>query len=151
MANIVKASMIHTEIISSLHSACFKEFWNEKSISEILNMAGVIGFIISTGNEKPEGFILLRAMADEAEIISIGVIPTARKKGLASALLKKSIESAAVRDATKIFIEVAENNKAAIAFYETFGFKIVGKRPGYYKRSIKKEDAIIYSFNITNR
>ena len=56
MANIVKASMIHTDIISSLHSACFKEFWNEKSISEILKMAGVIGFIISTGNEKPEGF-----------------------------------------------------------------------------------------------
>ena len=143
--------MVHSEIISSLHGACFKEIWNEKSISEILKMVGAIGFIISTEEERPEGFILLRVTADEAEIISIGVIPAARKKGLASRLLKKSIESAILNKTTKMFIEVAENNKAAISLYKTFGFRSIGKRPGYYKRSTKKLDAIIYSLNITDK
>ena len=54
-------------------------------------------------------------------------------------------------DVVKIFFEVAEDNKTAMAFYETFGFQIIGKRLGYYKRSSKKLDAIVYSLNILDK
>jgi [ribosomal protein S18]-alanine N-acetyltransferase len=145
---IVEASIVHAGIISVLHGACFEEIWNEKSISEMLNMPGMIGFLIETEEKIPQGFIMMRVAADEAEIISIGVIPAARKKGLASILLLKSIKRAAISNVAKIFFEVAEDNKAAIAFYKTFGSQIIGKRLGYYKRSSKKIDAIIYSLNI---
>jgi ribosomal-protein-alanine N-acetyltransferase len=114
-------------------------------------MVGTVGFLISTEEDRPEGFILLRVTADEAEIISIGVVPAARKKGLASRLLKKSIESASLRNAKKLFIEVAEDNKIAIAFYKTFGFRSIGKRPRYYERSSKNLDAILFSLNISDK
>ena len=148
---IVEASIVHAGIISVLHGACFEEIWNEKSINEMLNMPGMIGFLIETEEKIPQGFIMMRVAADEAEIISIGVIPAARKKGLASILLLKSIKRAAISNVAKIFFEVAEDNKAAIAFYKTFGSQIIGKRPGYYKRSSKKIDAIIYSLNIWDK
>ena len=150
-SEIVEASIVHGGIISVLHGACFEETWNEKAITEILNMPGIIGLLVGIKEEIPQGFILMRVAADEAEIISIGVIPAARKKGLASILLLESIKRAAMSDVVKIIFEVAEDNKAAIAFYETFGFQVIGKRPGYYKRSSKKLDAIVYSLNILDK
>jgi ribosomal-protein-alanine N-acetyltransferase len=150
-ANIIEASIIHARVISILHGACFEEGWNEKSISEVLNMAGTTGFIVGADAETPQGFILFRVAAGEAEIISIGVIPAARKNGLAKILLRASIEGAAMRDAAKMFLEVATNNTAARALYETAKFKIIGKRPGYYDRASEKLDAIIYSLNILDK
>jgi ribosomal-protein-alanine N-acetyltransferase len=148
---IVEASIVHAGVISVLHRACFEETWNEKSISKILNMAGTTGLLISADVETPQGFILFRVAADEAEIISIGVIPAACKNGLAGILLQASIEAAGKRDATKMFLEVAADNTAARTFYEKAGFKIAGKRPGYYVRASGKLHAIIYSLNITGK
>jgi len=37
---------------------------------------------------------------------------------------------------TKIFLEVAVDNKAAIDLYVAMGFNTVGVRPNYYKRNI---------------
>ena len=80
----IEASIVHGGIISVLHGACFERDWNEKAITEILNMSGMIGLLVGIEEGTPQGFILMRVAADEAEIISIGVIPAARKKGLAS-------------------------------------------------------------------
>ena len=150
-AKIVEASIVHAGVISVLHGACFEEIWNEKSISEVLNMAGMTGLLIGDSVEAPQGFILFRTAADEAEIISIGVIPAVRKNGLAKMLLRASIKGAARMGAAKISFEVAVDNIAARAFYKMAGFKIIGKRPGYYNRSSEKLDAIIYSLDISDK
>ena len=148
-AKIVEASIAHARVISVLHGACFEETWSEKSISEVLSMAGTTGLLIGADLETPQGFILFRVASDEAEIISIGVIPAARKNGLAKMLLRASIRGAVIRDAVKMFFEVAVDNVAARAFYETAGFEVIGKRSGYYDRPSKRVDAIIYSLNIS--
>ena len=150
-AKIVDVSIVHTRVISFLHGACFEETWNEKSISEILNMAGTTGFLVGADVETPQGFILFRVAADEAEIISIGVIPAVRKNGLAKMLLRASIKDAARKGAAKFFFEVAVDNIAARAFYKTAGFEIIGKRPRYYNRSSGRLDAIIYSLDISDK
>ena len=150
-AKVVEASIVHAGVISVLHGACFEEAWNEKSISEVLNMAGTTGLLVGAEMEKPLGFILFRVAADEAEVLSIGVIPAARKNGLASILLQASIKVAAKRGVAKMFFEVAADNTAARAFYESVGFEIIGKRPGYYNRSSEKLDAIIYSLDISDK
>ena len=150
-AKIIEASICHAEVIAVLHKACFREIWNERSIAEILKMAGAIGLLIGANKRGPQGFILLRVAAEEAEIISIGVAPEARKNGLASILLLESIKRAVMSNAIKMLFEVAEDNNAARAFYEKFGFQIIGRRPGYYRRSLKKQDALIYSLNISDK
>jgi len=150
-ARIIEVSIVHARVISVLHGACFEEAWNEKSICEVLNMAGTTGFIAGADVETPQGFILFRVAADEAEIISIGVIPAARKNGLAKILLRASIKGAAMRGAAKMFLEVATDNTAARALYETARFRIIGKRPGYYDRASGKLDAIVYSLNILDK
>ncbi|MEL6765718.1 MAG: GNAT family N-acetyltransferase [Pseudomonadota bacterium] len=77
---------------------------------------------------------VLRFAADEAEILTLGVVPEARRRGLGTALLAASIAIAEGCGAASIFLEVAEDNDAARALYAAAGFEEVGRRDGYYER-----------------
>ena len=148
MVKLIEAKLCHAEVISEIHSVCFEEAWNAEAIGKILEMAGAFGLLIQARSTRPQGFILLRVAADEAEIISIGIVPESRRNGLASNLLQEAIKRVVMRNAIKMLFEVAENNVAARAFYEKFGFQIIGRRSGYYRQSSKKLDAIVYGLNI---
>jgi [ribosomal protein S18]-alanine N-acetyltransferase len=147
-AVLVKADSAHSEVISSLHALCFKEAWNKKAITDILSMPGASGLIVTSDDDAPQGFVLMRLAADEAEIISIGVIRQARRSGLADLLLEAAIAQARKEGTTQMFLEVAEDNVAAMALYEKAGFSINGRRTGYYKRTGGNTDAIAYGLKI---
>lgn len=109
-----------------LHAQCFPHKpWSATDFTE-LKKSGCD--IVASDN----GFIVWRVVADEAELISIGVAPSARKTGIASAMLAIMTGDAKKRGAKKIFLEVAENNTAARNLYERDGYVIVGRRPKYY-------------------
>jgi [ribosomal protein S18]-alanine N-acetyltransferase len=146
--DITDVGIAHAEVISVLHGACFETPWDNRSISEILAMPGAGALIIGTG-DQPQGFALFRLAADEAEIISIGVSPKARRCGQAGRLLRAITGRASKQGAVKIFLEVGEDNLAARGLYEKGGFKIVGRRKGYYNHAAEKSDALIYALEIT--
>ena len=81
-----------------------------------------------------EGFVLARAVAGEAEILSIGVVPAHRRKGLGRRLLSTAAVEARRRGAARLFLEVASDNAPALALYRRAGFAKVGRRAGYYHR-----------------
>ncbi len=150
-AIIIDASSAYSSVISALHGTCFDESWNEKAIADTLSMPGAAGLIIGSDSETPQGFLLFRLAADEAEILSIGIIESARRTGLAGLLLRSALEHARQKGATRMFLEVAEDNAAAGAFYENAGFKMVGRRTAYYSRPKGKTDALIYKLEITRK
>ncbi len=78
------------------------------------------------------GFVVWRVVADEAEIITIGVHPDARRGGIAAAMLALVENDVKARGGKKIFLEVAENNAPARALYENNGYNRIGVRPKYY-------------------
>ncbi len=111
--------------LANLHKECFpNKPWGEQDFSD-LKKSGCE--IISSDN----GFIVWRVVSDEAEIITIGVSPSARGKGIADALLKL-MENDIKTPNTKIFLEVAATNTYAIKLYERNGFEKIGTRRGYY-------------------
>src|SRR5947209_197660 len=93
-----------------------------------LGLPGAFGFIDAAG-----GMVLARVAADEAEILTLAVLPDRRRRGLARALLERTMQAAARRGAGAMFLEVAEANRAARALYEGAGFVEVGRRRGYYR------------------
>lgn len=112
--------------LEKLHSVCFpNKPWSASDFAD-LKKSGCD--IIASQN----GFIVWRVVADEAEIITIGVHPDARRGGIASAMLTLIENDAKQRGAQKIFLEVAENNHPARAMYERNGFVQIGVRPKYY-------------------
>lgn len=112
--------------LENLHRLCFPHKpWSASDFAD-LKKSGCD--IIASQH----GFVVWRVVADEAEIITIGVHPDARKSGIASAMLTLVENDVMKRGGKKLFLEVAENNIAAIKLYTTNGFKQIGVRPKYY-------------------
>jgi ribosomal-protein-alanine N-acetyltransferase len=120
-------------LLAALHAASFppNQAWDEAAIALMLDLPGHFGLIAVNG-ATPEGFALGRVQAFEAEILTLAVLPEARRKGLGWALLDGLLTEAKRCGALEVFLEVAANNAPAKALYARAGAAEVGRRPRYY-------------------
>jgi ribosomal-protein-alanine N-acetyltransferase len=133
-------------VLAALHAACFTapwdRHWSLQSFAEILRMPGAGARIAALGAE-PVGFAVARIAADEAELLLIGILPQRRRAGIARALLGHLLEELRAAAVTRLVLEVAAINAAALAFYAEAGFREVGRRPGYYRGETPVDAAIL--------
>lgn len=115
--------------LAALHARAFEAPWSEAEFSTILSQSGVMAI------RHAAGFLLLRVVADEAEILTLAVDPEARRRGIARALVAEAALAATSTGAVRLFLEVAEDNAAARGLYRAAGFAQAGRRRGYYARS----------------
>lgn len=115
-----------TAPLAALHAACFERAWDAATLSRMLADRGTFAFV------HDDGFVLTRAAADEAEILTLAVRPEARGKGLGHALLQAAINQALALGAATMFLEVGADNPHALALYAGLGFAKVGARKAYY-------------------
>lgn len=112
--------------LANLHAKCFPHKpWTKMDFAD-LQKSGCE--IIASQN----GFIVYRAVADEAEIITIGVAPDARRGGIAAAMLGIIEGDLKKRGVKHIFLEVAADNAPARNLYQNNGYAEIGVRPKYY-------------------
>ena len=83
------------------------------------------------------------AAAGDAEILTVAVVPEARRKGVGAALITSAGVAALVRGAASMFLEVSETNDAARALYTKLGFAEAGRRRDYYATDDGWVDAIV--------
>jgi ribosomal-protein-alanine N-acetyltransferase len=76
--------------------------------------------------------VLARVAGDEAEILTLAVVPTLRRRGIGRCLLGRTIEHAACLGARALFLEVAADNAAARGLYAAHGLAEIGRRTEYY-------------------
>jgi ribosomal-protein-alanine N-acetyltransferase len=153
-------------LLAELHAACFDERWDAPALASLLAMPGALAFLASgplaageSGHppgeqpfgEQPLGFVLLRAIAGEAEIISIGVRPEARRAGIGRRLMDAALAAAAAGGAERLFLEVAADNWQALGLYLSYDFTEVGRRPNYYQRNDGGIMALVLSKPILTR
>ncbi|MDB5469943.1 MAG: rimI [Caulobacter sp.] len=115
--------------LAALHAQAFAHPWSAAEIAALLDTPGT--FVVAEDN----GFILARTLAGEAEIITLAVAPAARRRGLARRLVEAATVRAMALGAEALFLEVADDNVAALSLYRGLGFEIVGRRRGYYARN----------------
>jgi ribosomal-protein-alanine N-acetyltransferase len=118
------------ERMASLHAEAFELPWRADDFAGLFGAPGMIA--VAAGDL--DGFILLRAVADEAEILTLAVRPSARRRGLGLALVRAAEAAAAERGADALWLEVAADNAAALALYDKAAFDEAGRRRGYYRR-----------------
>ena len=112
--------------LAHLHKQCFPHKpWSAADFAD-LKKSGCE--IIASQN----GFVVYRQTLDEAEIITIGVAPDARRTGIAAAMLGIVEADLKKSGAKHIFLEVAADNAPARALYEQNGYVQIGVRPKYY-------------------
>jgi [ribosomal protein S18]-alanine N-acetyltransferase len=131
------------EPLAIMHSACFPDDpWEAAALARLIALTGSFGWL-AWEDENPAGFILVRDLGNECEILSLGVVPRCRRLGIAQDLLRAAIEETRRRARPSLVLEVATDNDAAGALYARFGFIVVGRRARYYKRPDGRADALI--------
>jgi ribosomal-protein-alanine N-acetyltransferase len=117
------------DALAALHGRCFTvpRPWKAQEFAGFL--ADPLAFLLVEGDA---GFLLGRAVAGEAELLTLAVAPEARRLGLGRKLVSRFLYQARLRGAESAFLEVAADNAAARALYKTSGFTEAGRRPGYY-------------------
>lgn len=123
---IIPAGLAYAPVLAALHAQAFpQEPWSADSFATLLAQPGVVALVDERG-----GFLVLRLVLDEAEILTLGV--TRKREGIATDLLKEGIELLRRRDVAIVHLEVAAPNVAARALYEKAGFTQSGLRRRYY-------------------
>lgn len=116
------------EAMAALHGRCFTtpRPWSAAEFAELLADRFCFALV------EPHGLLLGRAVAGEAELLTLAVAPEARCHGIAARLLAGFLTQAETRQAETAFLEVAADNTPAIALYQRGGFAPAGRRRGYY-------------------
>jgi ribosomal-protein-alanine N-acetyltransferase len=119
--------------MADIHERSFFRPWSAEEFEHMLSGREVVadGLFINHGKQLG-GFVMSRIAADEGEILTIALDPSVRNKGLSSLLLKEHLHVLQQRCVNKVFLEVDENNVAALALYRAVGFRENGRRSGYY-------------------
>jgi ribosomal-protein-alanine N-acetyltransferase len=130
--------------LADLHDKAFDRPWTAVEFDDLLKSPGVFAVLGEAGEPaEAKGFILCRAIAGEAEILTIAVDPAARRRGWGAALVAMAAGVAAETRAEAMFLEVATDNLPAIALYQSAGFVRVGIRKGYYSHPDGAKDALV--------
>ncbi len=127
--------------MAALHARAFERPWSAADIATLLQNPSAFALIASAGDAQ--GFVLAWAAAGDAELLTVAVVPEARRRGVGASLVSAAGVAALVRGAATMHLEVAEDNAAARALYAKLGYAEAGRRPGYYAATIGRVDAIV--------
>jgi len=70
--------------------------------------------------------------ATEADILTVGVVPDHRGKGIAKALMALITDWASAQGSTAMMLEVKIDNSEAIGLYESLGYSKLNVRKNYF-------------------
>ncbi|MGC6472693.1 MAG: ribosomal protein S18-alanine N-acetyltransferase [Parvibaculales bacterium] len=139
-------STVLIEELAALHQDGFERPWSPASLRQTLErpVARSWGAFAAGETVKPLGFLTCDWVAREAEILTFAVAPFMRRSGVGGALLGTMMAAAENTAMSRIFLEVAETNIAALRLYERAGFARTGRRTGYYAGT----DALLMEYSL---
>lgn len=128
--------MEHALALAGLHAANFARGWDVMEFQALLADRHVVADGLFRGRgAAPLGFALSRAVLDEAEVLTIAVARPQRGRGLGRHLLDAHLAELERRGVKAVFLEVEEDNVAALRLYRAAGFREAGRREAYYRKA----------------
>ena len=118
--------------VFEIENMSFSQSYGINMFQQLYEMG--IGFLVA----EEEGYVIGYVMfwikyENQGHIISIAVDKNYRRQGAGTQLLVKAISILSLLNIDAIYLEVNENNTAAVEFYKSFNFKIDRVVPGYYE------------------
>jgi ribosomal-protein-alanine N-acetyltransferase len=118
-----------------IERASFASPWTESNFLHELTDNPLAWNLVVRAGGQVAAFACAYVVADELMINDLAVDPAERRLGRGRELLRHLLDGAKVRGCRRATLEVRPSNAAARALYASFGFAIVGRRPGYYADS----------------
>ena len=129
------ATAADLDAVVELEQTCLgADAWSRGLVEQGIAAAlPTVSYLVAAVDGVVVGHAVASAAGDDAELQRIAVDPAHRRRGLAGELLAAVESRAAADGATRLLLEVREDNATAAAFYESRGFVEVGRRRGYYR------------------
>jgi ribosomal-protein-alanine N-acetyltransferase len=137
-----RLTSIDARDMAAIHAKSFERSWDPLEMAVHTQKDVCLGVDAEAGLA---GFIIISIAADQAEVLTIATAPNMRRTGLGKSLLAAAEAALKSHNAVELFLEVAEDNAAAIALYRSAGFTPIGRRPRYYRREAGRVAAISFS------
>lgn len=146
---VQRATPGDASLLAALHASCFAQAWDEAAMAQFIagpNTLCLLAAAVDKSGSAPAGLLIARKAADEAELLTLGIVPACRRQGLARALMRAAMHALRTSGATQLFLEVEDGNQAALRLYTSLGAVRVGERKGYYQHGA---DAAIFSLALS--
>jgi ribosomal-protein-alanine N-acetyltransferase len=130
--SIKKASIEDLATLVELDEEAFNNPYGEKNLAYELIENPVSNTLIYEVDHFAIGYIIFWITFDSATIVRIGVKPSERKCGIATALLKKAQKIMKREGVEFLTLEVRKSNETAISFYKKNGFIYIATKRAYY-------------------
>ena len=134
------------DFIKEIEDICFREeAWSLEALRSSLQREDIVYGLVHDEAGTPTGYFIAAVSFEEAELYRIAVIPEKRGMGYGKKLMDRFLKSCPQKT-ERVFLEVRESNVPAVRLYESFGFKVMGRRKKYYGN----EDALNYTLILNN-
>jgi [ribosomal protein S18]-alanine N-acetyltransferase len=123
----------------AIHADAFSRSWSADDFAALIADHTVFALALRRQSwlrrRRMIGFALLRAVAGEAEILTVAVAPAVRGRGLGRLLVEEALRRLYREGIAACFLEVDQANEPAMRLYRSLGFEVIGERKGYYQAS----------------
>jgi ribosomal-protein-alanine N-acetyltransferase len=127
--------------VLAIERASFSLPWSRGAFVYEMEQNQVARCLVMRDDGEVLAYICLWEVADELHVTNIAVRPSARRRGIARTLLAEVMNDARRRGVRIVVLEVRPSNSEARALYDSLGFRVVGRRRGYYYDT--GEDALV--------
>jgi ribosomal-protein-alanine N-acetyltransferase len=127
--------------VQAIEQEIFLSPWPRNAYRRELQQNQLASYIVLREKEEIIGYAGLWKMHDEAHVTTVGVRRSDQGKGYGMALMVALIQRAYGMESRWMTLEVRASNYGAMALYEKLGFKVIGRRRGYYTDD--GEDAVV--------
>lgn len=126
--------------VSAIDHQCFALPWSAGAFAG--ELASPVGrYRVALLGDTIAGYLGGHLILDEAHVVTLGVHPQFRRRGIAEHLLVEFLETALGRGCRRLTLEVREGNVEARGLYAKYGFRPISRRRRYYTDN--DEDAIV--------
>lgn len=147
------ATLDDLDDVLALDRACFARAWTPAQWRAEFESGDQVRalILIAHADARPIAHACAPMLGERCELRRIGVLAEARGRGVGRDLVGRVIDHAKQANCTRIELEVAADNVAAIALYRREGFRSVGVRPRYYRDRDPPADAVMMDLVWTPR
>lgn len=137
---IRKMDLSDIDFVYANEMEIFEKSLSKKTLYDELIYNKLAHYFMALIDHKRVGYIGCWITEPNAEIMNLFVLKNYRKLGIGKALMNHVFSLCHTHEVKSLTLEVRDSNKEAIAFYETFGFKVGTIRKKYYSNG---EDALL--------
>ncbi|MGH8016569.1 MAG: ribosomal protein S18-alanine N-acetyltransferase [Candidatus Zixiibacteriota bacterium] len=131
--------------VVGIEKECFPDPWPRSAFEDIVKSPDH-GGLVAVMDDKIIGYGCYLIIVNEAHLTNLAVKPDFRRKSVAGRLLSYIMEIANRKGCEYILLEVRPRNESAVAFYEKAGFKLLYRRPRYYRNPVEDALVMVYYF-----